>query len=338
MSSKFRSHDLADRVIALSMAYERDNLLRRGLGFEHLRELALRLGRFILRQGGNLAYGGSWMVTENNLLTELLDLVRAEQEDNSIGGPDSSRPIGKLFNHAAWPSYLDVTPAIEARWIGSCRIVRVDQQRAGLPASDILADAAAKTPSPSLAFNRAVTLSAMRRLMMQDMELPIAEAQPERIPAAVARILLGGKLATYGGFMPGIFEEALVTFESGKPIYLLGGFGGGAAVLADAILSKGALPPELSITWHRANNADFAALEKTARTRPRPRGIPTPERAYKSLRGFVEKARKNLAGTLRTGLGAEATRQLLQTRSVATAVRLVREGLSNTRKLSVLPA
>jgi hypothetical protein len=338
VSSNYRSHDLADKVIALSMAYERDNLLRRGLGFEHLRELALRLGRFILRQGGNLAYGGSWTVAENNLLTELLDLVRAEQEDNSIGGPDSRRPIGKLFNHAAWPDYLDVTPAIEARWIASCRIVRIDQRRAGLPASAVLADTKAKTPSPRLAFNRAVTLSAMRRLMMQDMELPITEAQPERIPAAVARILLGGKLATYSGFMPGIFEEALMTFENQKPLYLLGGFGGAAAVLADAILSKGALPPELSINWHRANNANFAALEKSARTLSRPRGIPKPESAYKSLCGFVVKARKNLAGTLRTGLGTEETRQLLQTRSVATAVRLVRVGLSKTRKLSVLPA
>jgi hypothetical protein len=45
---------------------------------------------------------------------------------------DTNLQIGILYNHSAWPRYLDVSRPIEAQWINACRIVRVTQQQAGL--------------------------------------------------------------------------------------------------------------------------------------------------------------------------------------------------------------
>jgi hypothetical protein len=40
------------------------------------------------------------------------------------------------------------------------------------------------------------------------------------------RVLLGGKVAGFQGKVPGLVEEALLTVEERKPLYLVGGFGG----------------------------------------------------------------------------------------------------------------
>ena len=40
------------------------------------------------------------------------------------------------------------------------------------------------------------------------------------------RICLGGKMSGYGGNEPGVMEEAKLALEYGKPLYLMGGFGG----------------------------------------------------------------------------------------------------------------
>ncbi len=337
--SKYRSRTLASSVIAFSVSYQPDNLLARGMGFEHLNELLIRLARPILRQGADLAYGGNWEDREGNFTFPLLRLISAEQEDNSIGGPDSSRQIGKLYNHSAWPHYLRITPKIEAQWINSCRIVRITQELAGIAAADVVADADAETDARA-PFNAAVTLSAMRRLMMMSMSLDIPDvAQGELIPPVVARILLGGRADGYSGFLPGIFEEALVTLQHGRPTYLLGGFGGATEILANAMLSAAAgRPAELTLDWHLAHNPDLAGLLQDCRQYALPAMLAGVENSLNSLFGFVQQARGNLAATLHTGLNETDTRELLATQNVANAVHLVRTGLANTNKLPLLPA
>src|SRR5262245_33892414 len=239
-SSKYRSRAIADSVIAFSISYQRENLLVRGMGLEHLRELLIRLARPILRQGASLAYSGNWRETEDNFTFDLLRLISAEQEDNSLGGPDSHLQIGKLYNHLSWPYYLDITPKIEAQWINCCRVIRITQQLAGLAEADIVSDTDAQNQQPRTVFNRAVTLSAMRRITMLGLSCNIPDVpQPERIPPVVARILLGGSVHAYTGFLPGIFEEALVTLQHSRSLYVLGGFGGAAEMLGRAMLATG---------------------------------------------------------------------------------------------------
>lgn len=50
-----------------------------------------------------------------------------------------------------------------------------------------------------------------------------------------ARVIVGGQLAGYQGKMPGIIEEAIVSVRSGQPLYVVAGFGGAAALVAQAL-------------------------------------------------------------------------------------------------------
>jgi hypothetical protein len=56
------------------------------------------------------------------------------------------------------------------------------------------------------------------------------------------------------------------------------------------------------------------------------------------LRGATLASVIAAVGLLFTGLGDQETRELLTTRDVATAVRLVHTGLTNSKKLPLLPA
>jgi hypothetical protein len=339
--SRYRSNDFAGVVIGFSISYEHDDLLSRGLGIEHLRELLLRLGRPILRHGANLAYGGNWKETDDNFTYSLLRLVSAEQEDNSMGGPDTSNQTGILYNHVAWPHYREITPQIEAQWVNCCRILRITQEQAGIAVDRLVPEDEFDREAPQCILNAAVTLSAMRRMQMQTQTLTITDVPRfETVPPIRARILLGGNRTRYSGFVPGIFEEALTTFEASCSVYPLGGFGGATKMLADAILGPaGSRPATLTPEWHLARNPRLSALQSAYNSLGRPQGARDTAELLDVLFRFVERARSSPAAVLTAGgLTDDETRAMLQTSNMATAVRLVRKGLRQSNKLPYLPA
>ena len=342
MSSKYRSQsNTGDRVIAFSLSYEKENLLARGLGLEHLREMLIRLARPILRNGASLAYGGQWDDTEENFTYDLLNLINAEQQDNSLGGPDTDLKIGRLYNHLAWPSYQGVTPAIEAKWINCCQIVRVSREEAGVAPDPSGPGADAKDGASRSLHDAAACLSAMRRSAMEHSKIRVPDLEiTEPIPPVAARIMMAGKESGYRGFMPGIFEEALVTLEKNAPLFLLGGFGGATEVLAEAILgAPGSDSPELlTIDWHRKHSDGFAELLDSIDSLGLPPDVPHPEASFEALWEKVELARANPSGVLNCGLDDTDTRALLETRDMDLVVRLVRGGISDRLGMEVLPA
>jgi SLOG cluster2 len=335
-SSKYRSQEIVDGIIGFSVSYQRDNLLARGLGLNHIRELLLRLARPILRREGSLAYGGYWKKSEDNFTYDLLELVKGEQEDVNPGSADSPRSIGKLYNHSAWPNYLGITAGIEAQWINCCRILRITQEEAGLTSNEIVPDSEAGNKAARTVFNAAVALSAMRRLMMERRSITLPDLSfTETIPPVVARIILGGKTEGYSGFMPGIFEEALVTLKARRPLYLLGGFGGATEALAKAILAKrgAARPPEFTVAWHKKTTPGYSDLLKSVRKFRLPKTIPPPGKVFDRLWAEIVRARTAPAATLGTGLSEPETRELLATRDMNVAVRQVLKGLTRQNKL-----
>ncbi len=337
---KYRSRASTPRVVGLSVSYARENLLARGLGLEHLRELLLRLARPLLRQGVSLAYGGHWQETEDNFTFDLLRLISAEQEDNSLGGPDTNLVIGRLYNHSAWPHYLDITPRIEAEWINCCRVVRITQQHAGISQADTVPDHEARGGSDRALFNAAVALSSMRRLAMDGMAIDIPDLpSPEPVPPIVARVILGGKVQGFSGFLPGIFEEALMALERQVPLYILGGFGGAAEVLSRALLGPAATrPEEFTVDWHKARTAGLEKLLDLSAQFQLPLGVRATGDALDALFQHIETARPNLSAALSTGLDEPETRELLATRDMRRAVQLVRKGLQARLGLVSLPA
>jgi len=329
-----RSPQMTQRLIAFSISYEEPDLLARGLGLEHLRELLIRLARPIVRKGASLAYGGNWEEREDNFTYELLGLISAEQEDNSMGGPDTNLQIGILYNHTSWPHYLKISRRIEAQWINACRIVRVTQKQAGLRDADIATDDDAPDKTDKAVFGAAVALSALRRKMMQPMSIDVSDVpSPDIIPPVSARIMLGGRVTSFSGFLPGLFEEALVSLEKRCPLYILGGFGGAAEALARSVLTNVGRPSEFTSAWLVDKNEKLARLHRAAGACIMPPGLPTTDAALDSLFDFLGRAHQAPAQVLATGLNDDETRELMQTRNIATAVRLVRRGLVNTGNL-----
>jgi SLOG cluster2 len=322
---RHRSNAIVNRLIGISTSYERDDILARGLGLGHLREMLLRLARPLVRQSASIAYGGSWEEKPENFTYDLLRLIADEEADNSLGGPDTNRSIGRLINYLAWPFSLEVTPQVEATWINICRIVRVTQAMAGISDSDAVPDAKAKDGSDRSLLQTAITLSAMRRLSTTGMELTPRAAPPERIPRLAARVILGGKLRGYSSFLPGIWEEALVTLEKERPLFVLGGFGGAAGLIADALLSNKPLPEEFEPAWHAQWTPATARLDAMVG----PSGPHPTTTLLTALRKHIESARGKVSEALRTGLTEEETRALLTSYEIPTVVHLVLKGLDN---------
>ncbi len=338
-NTKYRSNQSVDRLIAFSISYQRENLLARGVGLEHLREFMLGIARPLLRQGASLAYGGSWAQMEGNFTYDLLELIKAEQEDNSIQGPDTSFPIGSLYNHVAWPYYDSITPEIEAQWVNCCRIIRVTQEEAGFREDEILGPAGSDSDSNSdrIVFNRAYVLSAMRRIMSEgcDLSLP-ALGHQAFVPGVAARIVIGGKVDGYAGMMPGFFEETLHALRRGIPLYILGGFGGGGEVLAKGLLADaGATVPELGFDHHRRETPDVACINELCGKFRKPAGF-TPESLFDELGSAIDNAAANFPRSLSNGLSEDENRLLLTTSDINEARRLVRMGLNQNFNMSRL--
>ena len=329
MSSKYRPKSARQKLIALSISYERENLLRRGMGIEHLRELLLGLARPLIQGSANIAYAGHWRETDDNFTYELLQLISDEREEQSIAVAHSSSapPLGWLYNHLAWPNYLTVTPEIEARWAHCCRIIRVTQPLAGIPPASRVADSLPVPDSDAATLNSAIVLSAMRKLATQGMTLEIAgipQGERPKVPRLDARILLGGKLSGYSGFLPGLFEEALLAMEDSVPLYILGGFGGSAGALSEALLApKRTRTPELAFDWHAQHTPQVKQLETLAGQKPLPEGIRTGSRALGDLYKRIDAARgPSLASALKTGLSRTETVELMTTIDIRRALYL----------------
>lgn len=176
-------------------------------------------------------------------------------------------------------------------------------------------------------FHQAFCLSAKRKAMLQGISFPIPDHEPpESIPPIDARIVLGGKIVGYRGFMPGIFEDVLLSLEERSPLYLLGGFGGATEVLAEALLAEpsAALPEE----WQRQNTPGLALLKGADGLPAASAGLRETSALRSALREAIQVARSQLATALNNGLDEEDNRRLLTTRDMREAQGLVHKGLA----------
>jgi hypothetical protein len=330
---KYRSRTGFLKLVGLAISYEPENLLARGLGFEHLRELMLRIGRPILRGGAGIAFGGHWRKDPENFTYELLRLISAEQEDNSISGPDSNLSIAGLYNHLAWPLYADVTPTIAAEWINCCRIIRISQELAGIDASHIITDAADPAQQIQKLLNTAITLSAMRLAVANGMSVAIPNVGvSDTVPPLSARILLGGKTQGFSGFVPGLFEEALLSLERQTPLYILGGFGGASEALANACFNSGQ-PPELQLPWLEATTPNLQRLRTLTTQQQLPPGVRDSSQILSELGVHLTGVGASPAAKLGTGLTDAETCELMSTHDIRRAVQLVLKGLHTSISL-----
>lgn len=197
---------LAGVTVAVSVSGSAD-LPRLGLDDKHTEYAIAEVARAVLTAGGNLAYGGRIRPSGYTqfLMHELRRYgVRGHRLTICVAAPEHrTTPLSQLKR-------LDET--LEP----SCRLRFLDANGNEVDYRSGRRESPEAGPDP----NAAAAYSAMRRYMATISD---------------ARVLVGGQLAGFKGAMPGIVEEAIATLEASQPLYVAGGFGGAAALVARAL-------------------------------------------------------------------------------------------------------
>ena len=196
-----------------------------GLGPGHLREAMAEIAIQLLASGANLVYGGD--LRRGGFTELLLELVRRYRR------PHDADKTKRVTNYFAWPVHIQWPPdelkevAEDLRGVATVVLVGPEGERLRMEERQLLP---ARVPSHG-EWNSGLT--EMRRIMVADTD---------------ARIVLGGRVDGYHGRMPGIAEEALLSFHANQPLFVLGGFGGCARDIA-AILGLVAPSATSGTTW-----------------------------------------------------------------------------------------
>ena len=179
-----------------------------GLMDEHLKAIMHRIATHMLANGVSLAYGGDLRPSSfTDFLSEMLFRYR--------GGADGECTI---TNYLAWPVHINMKmdEISEMSKLGHIQMRLMDLNGGDISVEDRYGMPMYKPNDGELAKG----LTAMRRTMCAETD---------------ARIVLGGRVDGYGGRMPDICEEVLLSLESRKPVFLVGGFGGCTRDMAETL-------------------------------------------------------------------------------------------------------
>lgn len=238
------------KTIGISISDSPDmNVL--GFGDGHLRDAMTEVATYLLASGDDLAYGGD--LRENGFTWTLFELASRYPRQPDVSIPpsredlepvDDSRSIGRrnvfisysqadqeaanelvdqlrrVVNYFAWPVHIRMTnDQLESltKTVGGVADLKfLDMEGAPMTMAQ-RGEIPMRQPDPTV---WAEGLSAMRRTMRNEID---------------ARVLMGGQVENYRGRMPGIAEEALLSLQSGQPVFLLGGFGGCARDIVEIL-------------------------------------------------------------------------------------------------------
>jgi hypothetical protein len=297
--------------IALSMS-ESTDIQRFGFDELHLKDAMIELSRYLLLKGATLVYGGH--LGDDGYTQVLFELVRAHHCLEGVGR------VERIVNTLGWP--LPYDQKLVAKYSQVATLKRI-----GRPADlDVcpgktVADAVERTPfpadqSPEYRYSWARGMTNMR------------ESQVAKDSGIAARIILGGKFGPpqqgpgsnekwYAGRIPGVLEEVVLSAQAGQPVFLIGAFGGAAALAID--LLEGKDRPEA--TWdyqRRAPNAEaMRALYDQC------------GQAWWDYPEMVDLLRKTGPAGINPLLTEAENRELFHTRNVSRMIELVLKGLSN---------
>ena len=326
-----------DHVVAFSISYQRDNMLARGMGLEHLNELLLRLGQVHFAPEGPVSpMAATGRIPRTTSCSRCSAWSAPSSRTRAYaavadGNPEQSdfdRDV-RLYNHLPWPllhGHHAGTPrrsgSIAAASSALPSNVREFRKRRWCPMPAPIR----RIPEP---FNKAITLSAMRRLMMQPMSIDIPGVEkPKRIPPVTARILLGGKVDGYSRFSSRHFRGSVGDAGSRNARST-----SSAALAAQrkfwpgAMLARGNDPaPRSRRSTGTGNGTRRWRRCSTAPGSSRCRPVSSTSRNHsKRCPNSSSGPAKICSDTLRTGLERRRrTRELLKTGNIANAVHLVR--------------
>jgi hypothetical protein len=282
---------------------EETDLAAIGLSRLHIEDAVRIFARQGLAAGAMLVYGGS--LVPGNLTEALFEMIGAYNKGGLVEFP-------RLINYAAWPWSQDV----DAGWLAKRR--RMLEVRPCEPPADAKEFSAGEGPGHVQRLMKTVegryalarSLTAMRQKITVETD---------------ARVVLGGKVAGFSGLMPGIVEEVLLATRRSQPVYVAGGFGGAAQVVAAAF--QGQRPPRLSNGYQQCISSEYSAtLSFYEGRRSQATSLGLDDASYDTVSAELEKyGVRGLAAT--NGLTEEENLELFTTGSADAALFLVMKGL-----------
>lgn len=281
------SRFLEGKNVAISISESPDSDIL-GIGKAMFEDLSVELARHLLISGAHLVYGGD---LRPGGFTELFKDLTYQ-----YGIYEKDKTLKNYFtNYLAWPIYIGMSPTTQAEY-KSCRVIC---QKATIP--DTIPTGLHDLMLPPTTVDNLYYWAESLKAMRQEMESNID-----------ARIILGGRVTGFKGYMPGLYEEAINAANAKHPIYLLGGFGGAALRLIKLI--KGETTSEKLFEECCSNRSyqEFVSyLDKE-------KG----EMNFKALDIFVNNMR-----VLNNGLSDEENDRLFVTTNVTEIIALVLKGL-----------
>lgn len=175
-----------------------------GVSRWHIQDAMIELARYLFVCGANCAYGGDieYPTTEKlnlNFARLLIELLESYNSTNT-----NKR---KVINHIS--AGIENISALKAEYEGTIEFTHYYHLREQLP-------------SPTNEIER----HAREALFLTDMRQAMYEKNE-------AQIFIAGKIPRSMSIIPGVLEEAYWAIKKGKPIYIIGAFGGVSAALAD---------------------------------------------------------------------------------------------------------
>jgi SLOG cluster2 len=278
-------------VVGLLVSHSPD-LAMLGLGPRHLEDAYVELSRHLLARGATMAYGGDH---RRRGFTEIMFELAS-----SYDLPDKLPP-DRIRNCLAWPYYLELTDDDRARLKPVATLVEVP------PPNGVVPDAKEKLPRDTPA-NRSVLARCLTHMR-------------ERMTAEVdAWVFLGGQVTGFHGCYPGIAEEAHLAVKAGKPVFILGGFGGCARDVSEAISDQS--PVRLTEQFQNKDSAYAQTIQAHNQ-----KWAQTPIAYNSLLQGFRE---AGVAG-LKNGLDERENLQLFESDDLDLLVALVVKGLMKVK-------
>ncbi len=287
---------------------ESGDLERYGLGKVHLDEAAIEISRYLLLAGATLCYGGH-LGAEGYTLA-LFELVRA----HPISGIP---PLKRVTNYVGWPLPISVRQRAQFAAVAAFR---------QMPRPSDLSEADAPEFIPKIETFFSDEQSPLHRFAWARGMTEMREAQTSEVQA---RVVLGGKVGPtvsagpdgdrskqwYRSRIPGVLEEVLTSLRHQQPVYLVGGFGGCARMIADVL--QGGTREEMS--WEFQKGAPHAA---EMRSLYETRGLDW--WSYEDMTRFLHQS--GIAG-LRNGLTEQENKELFETADIDRIVFLLLRGL-----------
>jgi hypothetical protein len=206
------SEALSERTIAISVSNSPD-LGPLGMSDAHLQDATAEIARHLLALGARIAYGGD--LRQRGFTEVLFELVARHKRDADEGDGRSA-----VLSYLAWPVHIS-KPAHD--------LARYEEELAGLATLLLLDEAGV----PMTGAGRRDLPP--RKPRSQEWSDGLTKMRERMNTDSDARIIAGGQVEGYQGSMPGIAEEAIIALRAGRPLFILGGFGGCAADIAVSV-------------------------------------------------------------------------------------------------------